>query len=161
MTERADTFHWLATWQVDKFHEDELQGDEVPYETLKGQGNILVNAGIALLEDLLIGAGGTAFNNTNARLGVGDSTTTVSAAHTDLQAATNKFRKAMDATFPSRSSQTLTFRSTFTTGEANFVWNEWGIFNAASAGTMLNRKVESLGTKTSGSWQLTVTITIS
>ncbi len=161
MTERNDTLHWKVEWQVDKFHEDQLVGGETPYETVKGQGNLLVNSGIALLEDLLIGAGGTVFSNANARLGVGDSSTAAAAGQTDLQAATNKFRKAMDSTYPSRASQTLTFRSTFATGEANFVWNEWGIFNAGSGGTMLNRKVESLGTKSSGSWQLTVTITIS
>ena len=161
MTVQNDGLHWGVKWQVAKFKEDELTGGEVPYEVIEGSGNMLVNTGIQLLEDLLIGAGGTVFNNTNTRLGVGDSSTTASASQTDLQAATNKLRKGMDATFPSRSGQTLTFRSTFATNEANFVWNEWAIFNAASSGTMLNRKVESLGTKVSGSWQLTITITIS
>ena len=106
------------------------------------------------------GAGGTAFNNANSYIGVGDSTTAFSAGHTDLQAATNKFRKAMDATYPQVAANVQTFRSTFATGDANFAWQEWGVFNASSGGTMMNRKVESLGTKTSAqSWQVTVTIT--
>src|SRR6478609_3536337 len=110
---------------------------------------------------LSVRAGGTAFNNANSYIGVGDSTTAFSAAHTDLQAATNKLRKAMDATYPQVAANVLTFRSTFATGDANWAWQEWGVFNASSAGTMMNRKVESLGTKTSAqSWQFTVTITL-
>jgi hypothetical protein len=67
----------------------------------------------------------------------------------------------MEATYPQRSGNVLTFRSLFATGEANFDWNEWGIFNAASAGVMMARKVESMGTKTSvQSFQLTLTITV-
>lgn len=120
----------------------------------------LTNAGRDFLTTLIVGGGGTVFSNANAHLGVGDSSTAFSAAHTDLQAATNKFRKAMDATYPQVATNVQTFRSTFATGDANFAWNEWGVFNASSAGTMLSRKVESLGTKTSAqSWQFTVTLT--
>lgn len=104
---------------------------------------------------------GTAFNNANSYIGVGDSTTAFAATQTDLQAATNKLRKAMDATYPQVAANVLTFRSTFATTDANWAWQEWGVFNASSAGTMLNRKVESLGTKTSAqTWQITVTITL-
>lgn len=108
-----------------------------------------------------IGEAVTAFNNANAHIGSGDSTTAFAATQTDLQAATNKLRKAMDATYPQRSGNVLTFRSTFATTDANWAWQEWGIFNGSSAGTMMSRKVESLGTKTSAqSWQMTATITI-
>ena len=107
---------------------------------------------------------GTSFNNfaaANAHIGVGDSTTVFSAAHTDLQAASNKLRKPMESTYPTLATNALTFRSLFGTGDANFAWQEWGVFNAAAAGEMLCRKVESLGTKTSAaSWQLTVTVTV-
>lgn len=114
--------------------------------------NHLVQAGI--------GAAVTAFNNANSYIGVGDSTTAFAVGQTDLQAATNKLRKAMDATYPSGGSNVITFRSTFATGDANWAWQEWGVFNASSAGTMLNRKVESLGTKTNTqTWQFTVTLT--
>lgn len=103
----------------------------------------------------------TAFNNANSQLGVGDSTTAFAATQTDLQAATNKLRKGMEATYPTLATNVLTFRSLFGTAEANFAWAEWGVFNAAAAGTMMNRKVDALGTKTSAqSWQLDVTITI-
>lgn len=109
----------------------------------------------------VIGESVTEFNNANAHLGVGDSTTAFAAAQTDLQAATNKVRQAMEATYPTRAVNVLTFRSLFATGSANFAWAEWGVFNAAAAGTMMSRKVEALGTKTSAqSWQLTVDITV-
>lgn len=121
----------------------------------------LVNAGRDHLAAAAIGEAVSAFNNANARIGVGDSATAGDATATDLLAATNKFRKAMDATYPQRTGNTLTFRSTFGTAEANFTWNEWGVFNAGSGGTMLNRRVEALGTKPSTqSWQFTVTLTL-
>jgi hypothetical protein len=98
---------------------------------------------------------------TAPNLGVGDNTTAFAATQTDLVAATNKLRKVMDGGYPTRSSGTLTFRSTFNTGEANYAWNEWGIFDAPTAGTMYGRKQEALGTKTSAqTWQLTATITL-
>lgn len=103
----------------------------------------------------------TFFDASNAYLGVGDSNTAFSAAQTDLQAASNKSRKAMESTYPQLSTNVLTFRSLWGTGDGNHAWEEWGVFNAASSGTMLSRKAEALGTKTSAaSWQLTATITV-
>lgn len=120
----------------------------------------LVDAGRNHMVQATIGAAVTAFNNANAYIGVGDSSTAHSVSQTDLVAATNKMRKAMDATYPSGGSNVITFRSTFATGDANWAWQEWGVFNASSSGTMLNRKVESLGTKTNTqTWQFTVTLT--
>lgn len=121
--------------------------------------NLSANAGIALEADLLIAAGGTAFNNANAYIGVGDSATAVSASHTDLQAATNKLRKAMNATFPSRASQTVTWKADYATTDANWQWNEMAVFNGSSANTMLARAlVGSPFTKTS-SLAITATYT--
>jgi hypothetical protein len=121
----------------------------------------LTNAGRDFLAQAAINdSTPTFFTNANAHIGVGDSNTAYSAAQTDLQASTNKLRKAMDSTYPQRSSNALTFKSTFASGDANFAWQEWGVFNASSSGTMLNRKVESLGTKSSGTWVLTCTITV-
>lgn len=123
----------------------------------------LVNAGRDHLANAAIGVAVTAFNNANARIGVGNSTTnTTPLTYTDLQGA-SKTRKGMDAGYPTNSTANiLIFRSTFDTGEANHAWDEFGIFNAGSGGTMLCRKVQALGTKTSAeSWQITATITVS
>lgn len=131
-------------------------------------GNLLLNEGIQRLLDLLIAAGGVAYNNANAFIGVGASVTAEAATQTDLQ--TTPFYKAMNATFPSRSSQTVSWQSDFTSAEANIVWNEWsisaGATTASGAGftvgtTNLNRKVQSLGTKATGTWTLTGQVTIS
>jgi hypothetical protein len=133
-----------------------------PYEIVEGDYNAMVDSGIINALNALIGVGITAFNNTNARLGVGDSNTAWGTTQTDLQAAVNKLRKGMNATYPTGTgTKTITFQSDFTTGEANYAWLEWGIFNAASGATsMLSRKVENLGTKASGTWTLTVTFTL-
>ena len=121
----------------------------------------MTTVGRDYIAQALVGEAFTAFNNANARIGVGDSSIAFAAGQTDLQAPANKLRKAMDATYPQRAANVLTFRATFGTAEANFAWNEWGVFNAAAAGQMLNRKVEYLGTKTSAqTWQITVDLTL-
>lgn len=163
----SDQLRWGVTWQA-AYYDGDWTAEQIdagqagaPREVREADGNLLVTAGITALLNLLIGAGGTAFNNANAYLGVGDSTTAAAIGQTDLQAATNKFRKAMDATYPQVSGNVVTFRSTYATGEANFSIQEQATFNASTAGTMLNRKVTDLGTKTSASTlQLTMTITI-
>ena len=121
----------------------------------------LTNAGRDLIAAMLLGEATTDFTNADTYIGVGDSSTAFAAAQTDLQAATNKFRQGMVAANPSRVDNVITLNALFATGDANFAWAEWGIFNAAAAGTMLQRKVEALGTKTSAqSWALTLTITV-
>lgn len=152
-------------WIVRKFHsmEDYLAGKS-PYEIVEEKENLLLNEGIQLLEDLLIGAGGTVYDNTNAYLGVGDSSTAEAATQIGLQAATNKLYKGMEATYPSRASQTVTWRSVFGDTEANWAWNEVSLSNAigGDTGVNLNRKVPGdLGTKASGTWTLDLQITIS
>lgn len=157
--------NWGVTFQVDKREGDwtpeQIDSGEVPppYETLIDFGNLLTNIGAQRLWEALIGTAITVFSNANARIGVGDSNTAAADTQTDLQAASNKLRVAMDATYPQISTDTITFRATFSTSQANYAWEEWAIFNAGAAGDMLNRKVASLGTKASGAtWTLTVTI---
>jgi hypothetical protein len=109
----------------------------------------------------------TLFDNTNAKLGVGDSLTAVSETQTDLQASTNKLRKGMSATYPSIESSPndhkLDLRADFISGEAEYTWNEAAAFNAAAAGDMFNRGLfsPSPGLKPSGQvWTLSATLVI-
>lgn len=131
----------------------------------KSGKNTLTTAGAGIMLDATAGVVPVYFTNALAALGVGDSAAAFALGQTNLQGAvvtTDRIRKGMDATFPSRVTNVLTFRSTFATGEANYTWNEWAIFNAVAdaTGTMLNRAVTNLGTKTSAaSWQLTATLT--
>lgn len=159
----SDKGKWHAHFKIEKFANDADFKAGKAYAVSEFSENILVNAGINAMLTLLAGGGGTAFNNANAYLGVGDSTTAAAAGQTDLQAATNKLRKAMNATYPTYgTSQQIVFQSDFGSSEANFAWEEFGTFNASSGGTMLNRKVSAQGTKISGqTWRLTMTITIS
>lgn len=118
----------------------------------------LTTAGINYLAQAAIGQG-VIFNNANAKIGVGDGTTAFAVSQTDLQ-GTNKVRKGMDADYPTSNPPVATFRATFNPSEANFAWNEWGIFNASTGGVMLSRVVESNGTKQSNqTWVLEVAIT--
>lgn len=145
----------------------------VPDRILVVEGNLLLNEGLQRLRDLLVVAGGTGYNNANAYIGVGDTNTAEAASQTELQAtqnAANRFYKAMNATFPTTSGQGATWAADFTSGEANFAWAEWtvcaGATTASGSGflvgtTNLNRKVQSLGTKATGTWTLSATITFS
>jgi len=174
-----DDVRWRVHWTVDKYNGDWSpaqiaagDADAALYERIEREGNLLVIGGASVLWECLIGNGTstaaqalTFFNNANARIGVGDSTTAAADTQTALQAATNKLFKAMDAPFPSHSdstgtagSKSITFKSTFGTADANFAWQEWGIDNGTR---LLNRKVESLGTKTSAAtWALTITLSL-
>jgi hypothetical protein len=123
----------------------------------------LCNAGLDLIAQLIIGAG-TPLSHANAYLGVGDSTAAFNAAQTDLQATSNKSYKSVDTYFPTISGgNQITFQATFGPSDANFSWNEWAIFSGViSSGTMLVRKVETIGSgaKPSGAtWILTLVTT--
>ena len=67
----------------------------------------------------------------------------------------------MNATYPIRTLQTVEWRSDFLTAEANWIWNEWSIRNGAARNRNLNRKVENLGTKTTGTWTMSGSVTLS
>lgn len=174
MSNSVDTARWRCHTKVEKYAEcrtelgisaDEWDGfvlahDIEPYDVIDIVGNLLITLGINRVWSLATGQGGTTFSNANANLGVGNSATAATAADTDLNGA-SKLRKGMKAGYPTVPASGATqFQSDFLTGEANFAWQEWGVFDANAAGQMLNHKVESLGTKASGTWTLTVTLSI-
>lgn len=151
-----------------------LRDAGVEPELVEVPGNLLMFGGASCQWQTLLGNGTTTadqvltyFSNARAAIGVGDSSTAAAGTQNDLQAASNKLRVAMDATYPlhtdgtTSAANTATFKSTFSTAQANYVWAEWAIFNSLTAGRMLNRKVEALGTKTSAStWALTLALSL-
>ncbi|MBW2649001.1 MAG: hypothetical protein JRC53_04160 [Deltaproteobacteria bacterium] len=150
---------WQPRWKIEKYH-GEARPENL-YAVEEFDGNLLLNEGITELLTLLIGGSATAFNNANARIGVGDSTAAAEATQTDLQ-GTNKTYKAMDTGYPQVSGQTVTFRAAFGADDANYDWQEFVVDNGAAAGKTLNRKVENHGTKASGdTWVIEISITIS
>lgn len=179
-----DPAEWRVKWTLRKWFDAQTSEDTIgkaPDEVVEMDRNLLMYGGVSCLWQCLVGNGtGTAgqaltfFNNTNAAIGVGDSTTAPAATQTDLQAATNKTRVGMVAGYPQHTdgvvagSASVTFQASFpATGgtAANYAWNEVGVFNSATsgAGRMLNRLAPAggFGTKAGGTWSMTVTITIS
>ncbi len=168
-----DAVTWKAQWKVEKRF-DGTPADAPPDEVHVHDGNLLMYGGASCLWQTLIGNGTatsgqtlTYFNNGNAYIGVGDSSTAAAATQTDLQASSNKTRKAQDTSYPSHTdgvtsgAATITFKSTFGTSDANYAWNEVAVFNASTGGRMLNRLVQSFGTKSSGSWSMSLAISLS
>lgn len=162
-TQLNEYFRYQTRWTITKFADEGAFAAGRAYEEAPIEGNLLLNEGINALLTLAAGGTETAYNNANARLGVGDSTAAEAATQTGLQAATNVLYKAMDAGYPTfGTNQQLVFRATFAGTEANFAWNEFSVDNGATPNKNLNRKVSAQGTKASGqTWQLTLTITIS
>lgn len=163
MSNRSDTLNWNVLATVEKWNDSaDYEAGKAPDEVEEAKGNLLLNEGINRMLNLLIGGGGTNYNSTNARIGVGTSTVAAAKTQIGLQAAAASTAfKGMDSGFPSISGQTVSFKATFGDGEGNFAWQEWTIDNGATANENLNRKVVNLGTKTSGTWSLTVSIEIS
>ena len=165
---------WQVSARILKYKEDiapfEKEGKEAefhklfkPYEVKEIEGNLLLNEGINALWSILCETTPTETRYTaaNARIGVGNGSAAAAAADTGLTGASTAF-KAMESGFPTfGSSQKATFKSSFGDTDANFAWNEWTIDNGATPNKNLNRKVESLGTKSTGTWTLAVSVTIS
>lgn len=126
-------------------------------------GNCLLNEGINALFTHICSSSGTKWDNTNARLGVGDSPAAEDPVHVGLQAATNKLWKGMMAGFPTYGTdQKATWKSEFLDAEANYAWEEFTVANAADdTGDNLNRKVSPQSTKVSGQvWELSLEISL-
>lgn len=156
---------WRADWQIAKYRGDSVEAADL-LDVVRFGNNLLMYGGASALWERLIGTGVTAFDASNAYLGVGNSTTAAAATQTDLQGA-SKTRKAMDSTYPSHTDGTgtsaaaqIVYRSTFDSSSGNHAWQEFGLFNASTAGRMLNRKVEDHGTKATDTWVLSLTLTI-
>jgi hypothetical protein len=170
--EKRDKAGWLCRYRLSKYREDigayrgreaEFHQRFTPYQVIEGEGNCLLNVGINEMWDLITGeVSGSShiFDNAAAQIGVGDSSTAADPSQSDLQAASNKTYKGMESSYPLSTSQKVTFKASFGDAEANYTWNEWVVKQQTSA-KCLNRKVENLGTKSSGTWTLEVDITLS
>lgn len=176
----TDGFQWKVRSRIDKYEGVgldpalcNLSGPElqargiVPSEVVEVEGNLLTLVGAQRVLDALIGAATTTqmFNATNARIGVGDNATAAANTDTNLGVGgANRYWQLV--TSVTRTTQSVAFVATFTGGTANWAWAEWGLDNGSASGItatapLLNRKVASLGTKTSAaSWAFTTTISV-
>ena len=157
---------WEVHWRVEKFlsktFDEVLATGEQPYEVCSDVQNIILDTGANEMLKLIGGvSGATAFSAANAKIYVGSDSTAEAASQTGVIATTNKAYAAMDSGYPSVSGRTIVFRASFDDASANFAWNEAAITNGSGAGAIaMNRKVSALGTKTTGTWTLQLTISL-
>jgi hypothetical protein len=170
-----DKLGYHPVWTIRRYPNDEAYSHNEPSQVVDAEGklldavtvvegNLLLNEGIAVVLDLACAlASPTAFSNAAAYIGVGDSATAAGATQAGLQASTNKLYKAMETSYPSRSAQTVTWRSVFGSSEGNYAWNEFTVANGNSdSAANLNRLVSAQGTKASGqTWTVDLAITLS
>lgn len=154
---------WAVEWLVEKYHsmEEKLSG-VAPYEVVSTGQNIILDAGATEMLKLICGTGGTAYNNTNAKMYVGTDTTPENASQTGVIAqSSNRAYANMDGGYPTVDGRTATFRASFGDDSANFPWNEASISNGTGVGSVaMNRKVSTMGTKSGGTWTLQMTISL-
>ena len=149
-------------WTIERFASQADFEDGKCYKKSVVNHNVLCNAGIDELWTLICSATGIRFDNTNAHLIVGTGAGAANA--TDVEGTfTAGVAKGMEAGYPTYgASQKATWRAVFDAGEANQVWAEFGVMNAATGEQLMNRLVSAQGTKTAGQvWQLTFDITLS
>ena len=157
---------WEVHWRVEKFlsktFDEVLATGEQPYEICSDVQNIILDTGANEMLKLIGGvAGATAFSAANAKIYVGSDSTAEAASQTGVIATTNKAYAGMDSGYPSVSGRTIVFRASFDDATANFAWNEAAITNGSGVSAIaMNRKVSALGTKTTGTWTLQLTISL-
>jgi hypothetical protein len=179
----VDAGLWRPQWTIPKFYEHRdrvakagrkglplsylMENFELMEPLLRFQGNCLLDEGINEFFSLIAGTGGVLFDHDNANIGVGDDATAADHEQTGLlgaaNAGTHKLYVAMDESYPTYgTAQKVTHRSTFTSLQANFHWQEITVANGNSdAADNLNRKVQDMGTKAEGStWIPTQEITL-
>ncbi len=173
---KHDAAKWHCRTQVLKFEPGAERDDEKidaafrhlispqkagAYDLVEIDGNVLLNVGINNgIWPLVCGGVVPAYDEANAEVGVGNSDDPGSPpeAETALSGASSLY-KGMDSGYPTYgTAQTAVWQASFEDAEANWAWEEWAITNGTS---LLNRKCESLGTKTTGTWVLRVSVTLS
>jgi len=145
--------------------------------------NLFTTTGVNTLFTIALSGVGTAntsgsaalataeFNSTQSRIGVADGTTAATASDSDIQSTGSNKEWLVVSSAPVVSTNTMTFTTTFGTGDANYAWNNFGIDNCGgsnatsttrSGGTMLDHVVSAQGTKASGqSWVPSFSLSIS
>lgn len=154
---------WRVEWQVEKWADTarKLAGfapDEVAIDTQ----NIILDVGANEMLKLISGTGGTAYNSANTYIYVGTSNTPENASQTGVVATgSNRAYASVDTGYPVVNGRQMIYRASFSDDQANFAWNEASIVNGiGTSAVSMNRKVSPLGTKTTGTWTLQITISL-
>ena len=122
----------------------------------------IVRVGRDKIAGLIVGAETRPYNSTGAVIYVASSTEAHDPASTWFGSV--PVASTMNATFPLRTLNVLQFQGTYSTVQANFQWEQWGIHSAtaSSTGDLLNKAVQqALGVKANTqTWQITTCMTI-
>lgn len=163
--EKQDTMlglHQFTVYEGDvEYRTDEESGLLVPTNPIVFESpvvkNIIVVNGKNLAMDRLFGLGADA---AIGHIGVGNGVTAPVDTQTALVGASVLIKVADAGT--SRTNQTVTIKATFATGEANFTWEEAGLFNGTvnASSRMFNRvKIGPFAKTTAVSIVYTTTVT--
>lgn len=172
-----DGAKWKCSARIEKYNTEDSIKSGIPDEVVPVNGNTALYTGLSLLWNLVSGLGDNNkyyfLNEQNTFIGVGNSSATANPDQSGLL-GTAKYYKEMDQTtgvnYPIIEDNTITVRAKFGPNEANFAWNEWGVLNGNPNNpgnrdietiVQMNRKVEAMGTKVTGStWVLVADISI-
>lgn len=146
--------HRFVAYEGDVEYEENDEGLLVPANPVVFDSgvtkNLIVTSGKNLILDRLFGLSGPPAAISS--IGVGTDSTAAAVGQTQLNpsVAGSVLLQTADAGTV-RSGQTVTIKSTFGTGVANFNWNEAGLFNGNTNGTstMFNRVIIGPFNKTS------------
>jgi hypothetical protein len=177
------TIHWAPKWTIYKFKDpdnavakhmgaggDPYQAPNAPFAVEEFPGNVALNKGLYNVIQVIAKTSGTftktlRWSNSYAYLYVGTHSSAAAATQTGLLAASSsRAKSSMDAGWPTRTSTTVKWRTTFSSSAANFPWYEYSVrnTNTQTSGFGLDRKIATKGTKSSGeTWTLELDITFS
>lgn len=154
---------WRVEWKLEKWADTarKLAGFD-PDEILIDTQNIVLDTGANEMLKLITGTGGTSYSASNAYIYVGTNTTPENASQSGVLATgSSRAFAVMDTGYPVVTGRQMIYRASFGDTSANFAWNEASIVNGTGANAVaMNRKVSNMGTKSSGTWTLQITVSL-
>lgn len=154
---------WRVEWKLEKWADTarKLAGFG-PDEILVDTQNIVLDTGANEMLKLITGTGGTSYSASNAYIYVGTNTTPENASQSGVLATgSSRAFAVMDTGYPVVTGRQMIYRASFGDTSANFAWNEASIVNGTGANAVaMNRKVSNMGTKSSGTWTLQITVSL-
>lgn len=154
---------WRVEWRVEKWLDTAKKiAGFAPDEVCIDTQNIILDVGANEIMKVLAGTGGTPYDASNAYIYVGTDSSRESADQTGLIATgVNRAYAAMDIGYPVVTGRQGVWRASFGDTSANFNWQEFSLVNGTGANAVaMNRKVQNLGTKATGTWSLQLTVSI-
>jgi hypothetical protein len=120
-----------------------LKGPDGSVKDVRDIKNLVVNAGLAHITSRLLGTS----SGVMSHMALGSGTTAAAAGNTALGSQLGSRKTLTSSVQSGTNNEAITYVATFAAGEGTGAVTEAGIFNAATAGTMLCRTVFSVVNK--------------